>query len=77
MDGTESAWSDKTVFSDDVERDVEYELEQVTNELADNLDKMEDVLDKSNRLLSEYDTVLENLFQLPFMCLNLKNGRVC
>ena len=40
---------------------MEYELEQVTNELADNLDKMEDVLDKSNRLLSEYHTVLENL----------------
>ncbi|KAL5261957.1 hypothetical protein ACHWQZ_G007606 [Mnemiopsis leidyi] len=36
---------------DDVPRDVEQELEQVTNELSDNLDKMEDVLDKSNRLL--------------------------
>jgi len=36
---------------EDVPRDVTYEMEEMTNELADNLNKMEDVLDKSNKLL--------------------------
>jgi hypothetical protein len=41
------------VFSEDVPRDVAHEMEAMTNKLADDINKMEDVLDKSNKLLSK------------------------